>query len=149
MVGCARTASRSAVYTLQAAIAALHADAPTPTATDWPQIAGLYEVLLRVNPSPVVELNRAVAIAMRDGSAAGLALIDAILNRGDLGDYYLTHAARADLCRRLGSTNEAIASYGRALALARQEPALRFLQRRLQELSQLNKSFQGPESLTN
>ena len=89
-------------YTLQAAIAAVHAEAPSADATDWAQIVGLYDVLLRAEPSPVVELNRAVAVAMRDGPAAGLALIDAILARGDLQDYHLAHAARADLCRRLG-----------------------------------------------
>ena len=104
-------------YTLQAAIAAVHAEAPTAAATDWRQIVGLYDVLLRVDPSPVVELNRAAAIAMRDGPAAGLALIDAILARGELADYHLAHSARADLCRRLGRTAEARASYERALAL--------------------------------
>jgi len=125
---------RSGPYTLQAAIAAVHADALAAASTDWAQIVGLYEVLLRVRPSPVVELNRAVAIAMRDGPSQGLALIDAILERGDLGDYYLAHSARADLCKRLGKTAEAIASYQRALSLARQEPARRFLERRLWEL---------------
>jgi RNA polymerase sigma-70 factor, ECF subfamily len=120
-------------YTLQAAIAAVHADAPNAAATDWAQIAGLYELLGRVEPSPVVELNRAVAVAMRDGPAAGLALIDAILARGDLTDYHLAHAARADLCRRLGRRTEARVSYGRALTLARQEPERRFLERRLAE----------------
>jgi RNA polymerase sigma-70 factor, ECF subfamily len=120
-------------YTLQAAIAAVHADAPNAAATDWAQIAGLYELLVRVEPSPVVELNRAVAVAMRDGPAAGLALIDAILARGDLTDYHLAHAARADLCRRLGRRTEARVSYGRALTLARQEPERRFLERRLAE----------------
>jgi RNA polymerase sigma-70 factor (ECF subfamily) len=121
-------------YRLQAAIAAVHAEAPDAAATDWAQIVGLYEVLLRVQPSPVVELNRAVAVAMRDGPAAGLALIDAILARGELADYRLAHAARADLCRRLGQTGEARASYERALALTRQEPERRFLERRLAEL---------------
>lgn len=125
---------RSGPYTLQAAIAAVHADALAAASTDWAQIVGLYEVLLRVRPSPVVELNRAVAIAMRDGPSQGLALIDAILERGDLRDYYLAHSARADLCKRLGKTAEAIASYQRALSLARQEPARRFLERRLWEL---------------
>ena len=125
---------RSGSYTLQAAIAAVHADALAAASTDWAQIVGLYEVLLRVRPSPVVELNRAVAIAMRDGPSQGLALIDAILERGDLGDYYLAHSARAELCKRLGQTAEAIASYQRALSLARQEPARRFLERRLWEL---------------
>src|SRR5258706_7710040 len=94
-------------YTIQAAIAAVHAEAPDPAATDWEQIVGLYDVLARADPSPVIELNRAVAVAMRDGPAAGLALIDAILARGDLGDYYLAHSARADLCRRLGQRPEA------------------------------------------
>jgi RNA polymerase sigma-70 factor (ECF subfamily) len=122
-------------YTLQAAIAAVHADASTAAATDWAQIAELYDVLVRISPSPVVELNRAVAIAMRDGPEAGLALIDAILARGDLRDYYLAHAARADLCRRMGKTTEAGRSYQQALMLARQEPARRFLERRLRELA--------------
>jgi RNA polymerase sigma-70 factor (ECF subfamily) len=118
-------------YTLQAAIAAVHAEAPSAAATDWAQIVGLYGVLLRVEPSPVIELNRAVAVAMRDGPAAGLALIDAILARGELADYRLAHAARADLCRRLGLVAEARAAYERALALTRQEPERRFLERRL------------------
>ena len=121
-------------YTLQAAIAAVHAEAPTAADTDWGQIVGLYEVLLRIEPSPVVELNRAAAVAMRDGPAAGLALVDAILARGDLAQYYLAHSARADLCRRLGRTDEARASYRRALELTRQEPERRFLERRLREL---------------
>jgi RNA polymerase sigma-70 factor (ECF subfamily) len=122
-------------YTLQAAIAAVHAEAPTATATDWAQIVGLYEVLARADPSPVVELNRAAAVAMRDGAAAGLKLIDAILARGDLADYHLAHSARADLCRRLGRTADARASYERALALTRQEPERRFLERRLGDLA--------------
>src|SRR6266540_1693263 len=121
-------------YTLQAAIAAVHAEAPTAAATDWAQIVGLYDVLARVEPSPIVELNRAAAVAMRDGPAAGLALIDAILTRGDLGEYRLAHAARADLLRRMGRGPEAREAYLRALALARQEPEQRFLQRRLSEL---------------
>jgi RNA polymerase sigma-70 factor (ECF subfamily) len=121
-------------YTLQAAIAAVHAEAPRADATDWSRIAGLYDVLVRADPSPVIELNRAAAMAMRDGPAAGLALIDAILARGDLGDYHLAHSARADLCRRLGRTAEARAAYERALALARQETERRFLERRLAEL---------------
>jgi RNA polymerase sigma-70 factor (ECF subfamily) len=123
-------------YTLQAAIAAVHAEAPTAAATDWGQIVGLYDVLLRAEPSPVVELNRAAAVAMRDGPAAGLGLIDAILERGDLQDYYLAHAARADLCRRLGRVEEARASYRRALELTRQEPERRFLEGRLRELGE-------------
>jgi len=122
-------------YTLQAAIAAVHADAMSADATDWDEIAGLYDVLLRIEPTPVVELNRAVAIAMRDGPAEGLALIESLLARGDLKDYHLAHAARADLCRRLGRTAHARASYKRALALARQSPERRFLERRLAELS--------------
>ena len=121
-------------YTLQAAIAAVHADAASAAATDWGEIVGLYDLLLGADPSPVVELNRAVAVAMRDGPAAGLALVDAILARGDLQDYRLAHAARADFCRRLGNTAEARASYERAMALTRQEPERRFLERRLAEL---------------
>lgn len=121
-------------YTLQAAIAAVHAEAPAPAATDWAQIVGLYDALWRIEPSPVVELNRAVAVAMRDGPAAGLPLIEAILARGDLTDYHLAHAAHADLCRRLGRTAEARSSYRRALELTRQEPERRFLERRLREL---------------
>src|SRR5277367_6509069 len=121
-------------YTLQAAIAAAHAEAPTAHATDWSQIVGLYDVLLRVEPSPVVELNRAAAIAMRDGPAAGLALIDALLARGELSSYHLAHSARADLCRRLGRVQEAIAAYQRALALTQLGPERRFLERRLTQL---------------
>ncbi|HEX4524932.1 MAG TPA: RNA polymerase sigma factor [Casimicrobiaceae bacterium] len=122
-------------YTLQAAIAGVHADAASADATDWGEIVGLYDVLLRIEPTPVIELNRAVAIAMRDGPAEGLALIEGLLARGDLKDYHLAHAARADLCRRLGKTEQARASYRRALALARQTPERRFLERRLSELS--------------
>jgi len=121
-------------YTLQAAIAAVHAEAPNAGATDWRQIVGLYDVLLRVEPTAIVELNRAAAVAMHEGPAAGLRLIDAILARGDLASYHLAHSARADLCRRLGRTADARESYQRALALARQEPERRFLERRLQEL---------------
>jgi RNA polymerase sigma-70 factor (ECF subfamily) len=121
-------------YTLQAAIAAVHAEAPNAAATDWSQIVGLYDVLVQADPSPVVELNRAAAVAMRDGPLAGLALIDAILARGDLGGYHLAHSARADLCRRLGRTAEAQASYERARSLTQQEPERRFLDRRLGEL---------------
>ncbi len=130
----ALSSRRFGPYTLQAAIAAVHAEAPTAAATDWAQIVGLYDVLARADPSPVVELNRAAAVAMRDGPQAGLALMDAILERGDLKDYHLAHSARADLCRRLGKTAEARASYERALALARQEPERRFLERRLGDL---------------
>jgi RNA polymerase sigma-70 factor (ECF subfamily) len=122
-------------YTLQAAIAAVHAEAPSAAATDWTQIVDLYDVLLRAEPSPIIELNRAVAVAMRDGPAAGLDLIDAILARGELENYHLAHAARADLCRRLGRTAEARASYEQALSLAQQEPERRFLERRLAELN--------------
>ncbi len=122
-------------YTLQAAIAAVHAQAPTAAFTDWPRIATLYDLLLRIEPSPIVELNRAVAIAMRDGPAAGLVLIDGLLSRGDLSDYHLAHAARADLCRRLGKTADAKAAYQRAIALVRQEPERRFLESRLNDLS--------------
>jgi RNA polymerase sigma-70 factor, ECF subfamily len=129
------TSQRAGPYALQAAIAAVHADAVNAEATDWDEIAGLYDVLLGLEPSPVVELNRAVAIAMRDGPAAGLALIEAILARGDLKDYHLAHAARADLCRRLGKTTQARAAYKRAISLARQEPERRFLERRLAELA--------------
>ncbi|HUP93052.1 MAG TPA: RNA polymerase sigma factor [Solimonas sp.] len=121
-------------YTLQAAIAALHAQALAAAGTDWNQIVGLYDVLLRMDPSPVVELNRAVAVAMRDGPEAGLALVDALLARGELADYRLAHAARADLCRRLGRVPEARAAYEQALALSRQETEQRFLRRRLGEL---------------
>ncbi|MGH8531589.1 MAG: RNA polymerase subunit sigma-24, partial [Gammaproteobacteria bacterium] len=112
----------------------VHANAPSAAATDWVQIVGLYDVLARADPSPVIELNRAVAVAMRDGPLAGLDLIDAILMRGDLADYHLAHSARADLCRRLGRTTEARASYERALGLTKQEPERRFLERRLAEL---------------
>ena len=122
-------------YTLQAAIAAVHAESPNAASTDWRQIVGLYDVLLRVDPSPIVALNRAVAIAMRDGPDAGLRLVDGILADGDLTDYYLVHAARADLCRRLGRTEEAAAAYERALRLTRQDPERRFLERRLASLT--------------
>jgi RNA polymerase sigma-70 factor, ECF subfamily len=121
-------------YTLQAAIAAVHAEAASAEATDWAQIVALYDVLARVEPSPVVDLNRAVAVAMRDGPLAGLQLVDGILTQGDLVDYHLAHAARADLCRRLGKTTDARESYRRALALAQQEPERRFLENRLREL---------------
>ena len=121
-------------YTLQAAIAAVHSQAPTVAATDWVEIVGLYDLLAQVVPSPVIELNRAVAVAMADGPQAGLALIDGILGRGDLSDYHLAHAARADLCRRLGRTAEARASYERALGLAKQETERRYLARRLADL---------------
>jgi RNA polymerase sigma-70 factor (ECF subfamily) len=121
-------------YAVQAAIAAVHATAPDATATDWNEIVGLYDVLGRLEPSPVIELNRAVAVAMRDGPRAGVALIEAILERGDLVDYRPAHAARAELCRRLGAKADARASYERAIALAKQEPERRYLERRLAEL---------------
>jgi RNA polymerase sigma-70 factor (ECF subfamily) len=125
---------RAGPYTLQAAIAAVHAQAPGAEATDWAQIVALYDVLLGVEPSPVVELNRAVAVAMRDGPQAGLGLIDAILGRGELDNYHLAHAARAEMCRRLGRNAEARAAYERVLALVRQEPERRFIERRLANL---------------
>jgi RNA polymerase sigma-70 factor (ECF subfamily) len=127
----ALSSQRIGPYTLQAAIAGMHAQAPSAAETDWSEIISLYTLLMRVTPSPVIELNRAVAIAMRDGPQAGLALIDAILARGDLSDYHLAHAARADLCRRLGRMEEARRSYEQALSLTQQEPERRFLQRRL------------------
>ncbi|HZI42297.1 MAG TPA: RNA polymerase sigma factor [Gemmatimonadaceae bacterium] len=122
-------------YTIQAAIGAVHAQAVSAAATDWAQIVALYDVLMRAQPSPVIELNRAVAVAMRDGPSAGLILINAILTRGDLQSYHLAHSARADLCRRLGRTADARTSYERALSLTQQEPERRFLARRLSELS--------------
>ena len=131
----ALVAPEAGPYTIQAAIAEVHANAPNSAATDWARIVALYDVLLRANPSPVVELNRAVAVAMRDGPEAGLRLIDAIRARGDLENYHLAHAARADLCRRLGRMAEARSSYEQALSLAQQEPERRFLRRRLDELS--------------
>jgi RNA polymerase sigma-70 factor (ECF subfamily) len=121
-------------YTLQAAIAAVHAEAETFAATDWRQIVALYNQLLRIQPSPVVELNRAVAIAMHDGPEAGLAHIDAVLEHGELANYYLAHSARADLYRRLGRTTEARSSYEKALALTQQEPERQFLQERIRQL---------------
>jgi RNA polymerase sigma-70 factor (ECF subfamily) len=130
----AMSSRRIGPYTLQAAIAAAHAAAPTPAETDWAQIVTLYDVLARAEPSPVIELNRAVAVAMRDGPETGLALIDAILARGGLSDYHLAHAARADMYRRLGRTAEARAAYQRALELAQQEPERRFLRQRLREI---------------
>jgi RNA polymerase sigma-70 factor (ECF subfamily) len=130
----ALSAGQFGTFTLQAAIAAVHADSPSAAETNWSRIVGLYDALAALEFSPVVELNRAVAVAMRDGPAAGVSLIDAILARGDLADYHLAHAARADLCRRMGSTAEARISYERALSLARQEPERRFLEQRLSEL---------------
>jgi RNA polymerase sigma-70 factor, ECF subfamily len=125
---------RVGAYAIQAAISAVHAEAPSTARTDWAQIVALYDALMRSLPSPVVELNRAVAVAMRDNPEAGVALINAILERNELNHYHLAHAARADLCRRLGRIDDARVSYERALALAEQEPERRFLKRRLQEL---------------
>jgi RNA polymerase sigma-70 factor (ECF subfamily) len=130
----AMSSRRFGPYTVQAAIAAVHAEAPNAAATDWSQIVGWYDVLIQATPSPIVELNRAVAVAMRDGPSAGLTLVDAILGRGELADYHLAHAARADLCRRLGKAAEARASYRRALDLAQQEPERRFLEQRLKDI---------------
>ncbi len=121
-------------YSLQAAIAALHAQAPDSAATDWNEIVALYDVLARIEPTPVVQLNRAVAVALRDGPAAGLNLIDQLLERGELAEYHLAHAARADLCRRLGRFAEARASYARALGLVQQDAERAFLEARLREL---------------
>ena len=123
-------------YTLQAAIAAVHAEAESSAVTDWRQIVALYNRLVRIQPSPIVELNRAVAIAMRDGPEVGLGLIDAVLAHGELANYYLAHSARADMCRRLGRTAEARSSYERALALTQQEPERQFLQERIRQLKQ-------------
>ncbi len=134
MVEDALKSRRFGPYTLQAAIAAVHAEAAAPGATDWPQIAGLYDVLLRADPSPIVELNRAVAVAMRDGPEAGLALIDGLLSRAELSDYHLTHSARADLLRRLDRKEEAISAYRRALGLTQQTPERRFLEKRISEI---------------
>lgn len=122
------------IYTVQAAIAAVHSDAASAAATDWAQIVALYDLLLQMSPSPIVELNRAVAVAMRDGYQAGLQQIDEILGRGDLADYHLAHAARADLCRRLGKTDAARVAYQQAIARVKQEPERRFLEQRLREL---------------
>lgn len=130
----ALTSRRFGPYTLQAAIAAVHSEAASAAATDWPQIVALYSLLARAVPSPVIELNRAVAVAMRDGPEAGLVLIDGLFQRGVLTEYHLAHSARADLCRRLGRKREARVSYERALALAQQEPERRFLEKRLREL---------------
>jgi RNA polymerase sigma-70 factor, ECF subfamily len=137
MVARALSSRRFGPYTLQAAIAAVHAEARTAAATDWAQIVGLYDVLLRAEPSPVVELNRAVAVAMRDGPESGLTLLDAILARGDLREYHLAHSARGDLCRRIGRIVEARTSYERALALIKLEPERQFLERRLRQLADL------------
>jgi RNA polymerase sigma-70 factor (ECF subfamily) len=129
-----QTSRRFGPYTLQAAIAAVHAEAESMAATDWRQIVALYDQLVRIQPSPVVQLNRAVAIAMRDGPEAGLAHIDAVLEDGELANYYLAHSARADMYRRLGRTAEARAAYEKALALTQQEPERQFLQERIRQL---------------
>ena len=134
LLGKALNSRRFGPYTLQAAIAAVHAEAESVAATDWRQIVALYDQLLRIQPSPVVLLNRAVAIAMRDGPEAGLAHIDAALEHGELANYYLAHSARADMCRRLGRTAEARSSYEKALALTQQEPERQFLQERIRQL---------------
>lgn len=134
LVETALRSRRAGPYALQAAISAVHATTPDASATDWSQIVGLYDVLMRIAPSPVVELNRAVAVAMRDGPAEGLLLIDSLLSSGELDDYHLAHAARADLYRRLKKFEQARAAYERALALSRLEPERRFLERRLAEL---------------
>jgi len=129
-----RPATSVGPYVIQAAISAVHAEAATATETDWNEIVGLYDVLMKLTPSPVVALNRAVAVAMRDGPAAGLTLVDEILARGELADYRLAHAARAELCRRLGKTDDARKSYERALKMTRQEPERRLIEKRLKEL---------------
>ena len=134
LVETALNSRRFGAYTLQAAIAAVHADAESTAATDWRQIVALYNQLVRIHPSPVVQLNRAVAIAMRDGPEVGLTHIDAVLAHGELANYYLAHSARADMCRRLGRTAEARASYEKALALTQQEPERHFLQERIRQL---------------
>lgn len=131
----ALTSRRFGPYTLQAAIAAVHAEASGTAKTDWAQIVALYDLLLRIEPSPIVELNRAVAVAMRDGPAMGLQLVDDLLADGELANYHLAHAARADLCRRLGKYADARVSYEKALTLTKQEPERRFLEKRLTELS--------------
>src|ERR1700760_455903 len=130
----ALSSRRFGAYTLQAAIAAVHAEAESPAATDWRQIVALYNQLVRIHPSPVAHLNRAVAIAMRDGPEAGLKHVDAVLEHGELADYYLAHSARADLCRRLGRTDEARAAYEKALVLTQQEPERQFLQEQIRHL---------------
>jgi RNA polymerase sigma-70 factor, ECF subfamily len=135
LVEIALKSHRFGSYTLQAAIAAVHAEAKAAAVTDWRQIVALYNRLVRIQPSPVVELNRAVAIAMRDGPEVGLALIDAVLAHGELATYYLAHSARADMCRRIGRTAEARSSYEKALALTQQEPERKFLEERLRQLN--------------
>jgi RNA polymerase sigma-70 factor, ECF subfamily len=134
LVDAAFASGRAGSYALQAAIAAVHARAATPAATDWARMVALYDLLLRIHPSPVAELNRAVAVAMRDGPAAGLTRVEALRAGGQLNDYHLLHSVRAELCRRLGKTAEARAAYAQALTLTRQQPERRFLERRLREL---------------
>lgn len=138
LIGQAFASGQIGPYSIQAAISSVHSQAAHPTATDWVQIVSLYDLLMQASPSPVVELNRAVAVAMRDSPLAGLALIDAILTRGDLHNYYLAHSARAELCRRLGRTAEAKAAYKRALSLTQQKPEKRFLEQRLAVLQDGN-----------
>ena len=144
LVDRAMSSGRFGSYTLQAAIAAVHARAANGDATDWTRIAGFYDILARLEPSPVVELNRAVAVAMRDGPDAGLDLIDAIFARSELDNYHLAHSARADLCRRLGRLDEARISYERALALTQQQPEQNFLRGRLEELQKSVKTRESP-----
>lgn len=131
---------RFGVYTIQAAISAVHADARTAVDTDWSQIVALYDILLRADPSPIIQLNRAVAIAMRDGAEARLAIVDEIVGRGDLESYHLLHSTRGELLRRTGQGEEAEAAFRRALELARQEPERRFLQRKLQDIEDTRSS---------
>lgn len=138
LIGQAFASRQIGPYTIQAAISGLHSQATHPTATDWPQIVSLYDLLMQASPSPVVELNRAVAVAMRDNPLEGLALIDAIFARGDLTNYYLAHSAKAELCRRLGRIAEAKAAYKQALNLTQQKPEQRFLERRLAGLQDRN-----------
>ena len=133
-LGYQQKSRRFGPYTLQAAIAAVHAEAESVAATDWRQIVAIYDQLVGIQPSPVVHLNRAVAIAMRDGPAAGLTHIDAVLEHGELANYYLAHSARADMYRRLGRTAEARSSYEKALALTQQEPERHFLEERIRQL---------------
>lgn len=131
----ALSSKRIGPYTLQAAIAAIHAEASSAAETDWAQIVAFYDLLMRTEPSPIIELNRAVAVAMRDGPAKGLELVEKLLAGGELATYHLAHATRADFCRRLGRNTEARASYGKALALTKQGPERRFLEKRLAELA--------------
>jgi RNA polymerase sigma-70 factor (ECF subfamily) len=134
LVGQALASKRIGPYTLQAAVVAVHAESPGAEEADWAQIVALYDLLMRSEPSPIIELNRAVAVAMRDGPAKGLELVDGLLERGELAQYHLAHATRADFCRRLGKKADARDSYQRAFALAKQEPERRFLEKRLGEL---------------